>query len=127
MALPNWTKLNGEIANVEERVNTTIPLPLQSTDGITVSIISGEIPPGLRIEDYSFKGTPFEVGKTTEFEFVIRASNSEGIADRTYIIVVNGADEPVWQTAPGPLPLKKSFRNQYWVDTRICLTDTCVF
>ena len=117
MALPNWTKLNGEIATVEERVNTTIPLPLESTAGITLSIISGEIPPGLRIEDYSLKGTPFEVGKTTEFEFVIRASNSEGIADRTYIITVNGADEPVWQTAPGPLPLKKSFRNQYWVDT----------
>lgn len=117
MALPNWTKLNGEIANIEERVNVTIPLPLESTEGISISVISGEIPPGLRIDDYSFKGTAFEVGKTTEFEFVIRASNSEGIADRTYIITVNGADAPVWQTAPGPLPLKKSFRNQYWVDT----------
>jgi len=117
MALPIWTKLNGDLANIEERVNTSINIPLESTDGITLSVISGEIPPGLRIENYQFKGTPFEVGKTTEFEFVLRASNAEGIADRTFIITVNGADEPVWQTNPGPLPLKRSFRNQYWVDT----------
>ena len=117
MALPNWTKLNGEIANIEERVNITFPLPLGETDGITVSVISGEIPPGLRIENYNFVGTPFEVGKTTEFEFVLRASNSEGISDRTFTITVRGADEPVWQTNEGPLPLKRSFRNQYWVDT----------
>ena len=117
MALPIWTKLNGDLANVEERVVTTIPIPLESTDGITLTILSGEVPPGLRIEDYAFVGTPFEVGKTTEFEFVIRASNDTGIADRTFTITVNGEDAPVWQTAPGPLPLKKSFRNQYWVDT----------
>lgn len=117
MALPNWTKLNGEIANIEERVNITFPLPIESLDGVTVTVISGELPPGLRIEGSNFTGTPFEVGKTTEFEFVLRASNDEGIADRTFKITVNGADAPVWQTAEGALPLKKSFRNQYWVDT----------
>jgi len=117
MSLPNWTKLNGELANIEERVNITFPLPIESLDGVTVTVISGELPPGLRIEGSNFTGTPFEVGKTTEFEFVLRASNVDGIADRTFKITVNGADAPVWQTAEGALPLKKSFRNQYWVDT----------
>lgn len=117
MALPNWTKLNGDLANIEERTNVTIPIPLGSTDGVTVSVISGEIPPGLRIENFNILGTAFEVGRTTEFEFVLRASNAEGIADRTFTITVNGADAPVWQTNEGPLPLKRSFRNQYWVDT----------
>src|SRR6056300_388527 len=117
MALPNWTKANGELTEVEERTSVDIGIPLESTEGITVSIISGELPPGLRIDNYRIKGVPFEVGKTTEFEFVIRASNTEGIADRTYKITVIGADEPVWQTEAGPLPLKKTFRNQYWVDT----------
>ena len=117
MALPNWTQLNGEIANLEERVNVTFPLPIASIDGITITVISGALPPGMRIEGANFTGTPFEVGKTTEFEFVLRASNVDGIADRTYTITVRGADEPVWQTNEGPLPLKRSFRNQYWVDT----------
>jgi hypothetical protein len=117
MALPSWTSVNGELATVEERTNVSITLPLQDTTDITVSVISGQLPPGLRIENYIIKGTPFEVGKTTDFEFVIRASNAEGIADRTYKIIVNGADEPVWQTAEGALPLLKTFRNQYWVDT----------
>ena len=117
MPLPVWTIANGELAEVEERKNTELVLPLESTEGISLSIISGELPPGLRLENYSIKGTPFEVGKSTEFEFVIRASNLEGISDRTYKILVFGADEPVWQTNEGPLPLKKSFRNQYWVDT----------
>lgn len=117
MALPNWTKLNGDLANIEERVNTTIPIPLETTTGITVSVISGELPPGLRIDNFNIVGTPFEVGRTTEFEFVLRASNTEGISDRTFKITVDGADAPVWQTNAGPLPLKRSFRNQYWVDT----------
>ena len=117
MALPNWTVPNGELTSVEERTNVNIGLPLSSTEGITVNVISGELPPGLRIDNFRIKGTPFEVAKTTEFEFVLRASNSEGIADRTYKIQVIGADEPVWETPEGPLPLKRSFRNQYWVDT----------
>lgn len=117
MALPSWTKLNGELTEVEERTNVDIGIPLETTEGITVSVISGELPPGLRISDYRIKGVPFEVGKTTEFEFVLRASNEDGIADRTFKISVVGPDTPVWQTEEGPLPLKRSFRNQYWVDT----------
>ena len=118
MALPNWTIISGsQLADIDERTDVNIELPLQSTDGITVTIISGALPTGLRIENYRIKGVAVEVSKSTTFEFVIRASNLEGIADRTFTIDVNGADVPVWETPEGDLGLTRSFRNQYWVDT----------
>ncbi len=118
MALPNWTIISGsQLADIDERTDVNIELPLQSTDGITVTIISGALPTGLRIENYRIKGVAVEVSKSTTFEFVIRASNLEGIADRTFTIDVDGADVPVWETPEGDLGLTRSFRNQYWVDT----------
>lgn len=118
MALPSWTKISGsELASIQERTDVSIALPLEETSGITVTLISGALPTGLRINDYRIKGVAVEVSKTTEFEFVLRASNTDGIADRTYKIVVEGADAPVWQTPEGELGLTRSFRNQYWVDT----------
>ena len=118
MALPNWTIISGsQLADIDERTDVNIELPLQSTDGITVTIISGALPTGLRIENYRIKGVAVEVSKSTTFEFVVRASNLEGIADRTFTINVEGADVPVWETPEGDLGLTRSFRNQYWVDT----------
>ena len=53
MALPNWTIISGsQLADIDERTDVNIELPLQSTDGITVTIISGALPIGLRIENY---------------------------------------------------------------------------
>ena len=53
MALPNWTIISGsQLADIDERTDVNIELPLQSTDGITVTIISGALPTGLRIENY---------------------------------------------------------------------------
>ena len=118
MSLPIWTKLSGsELASIQERTDVSIVLPLEETSGITVTLISGALPTGLRINDYRIKGVAVEVSKTTEFEFVLRATSNDGIADRTYKIVVEGADAPVWQTPEGELGLTRSFRNQYWVDT----------
>lgn len=118
MALPNWTIISGsQLADIDERTDVNIELPLQSTDGIAVTIISGALPTGLRIENYRIKGVAVEVSKSTTFEFVVRASNLEGVADRTFTINVEGADVPVWETPEGDLGLTRSFRNQYWVDT----------
>ena len=115
MSLPIWTKLSGsELASIQERTDVSIVLPLEETSGITVTLISGALPTGLRINDYRIKGVAVEVSKTTEFEFVLRATSNDGIADRTYKIVVEGADAPVWQTPEGELGLTRSFRNQYW-------------
>ena len=119
MALPEWTQKTGTvIAEIEERTNVSIPLPLASTVGVTVSVIAGELPPGLRISGTNIEGVAFEVPRSKEFEFVVRASTAEGILDRTFVIRVDGEDAPVWETPEGALNLNTTLRNQYWIDIR---------
>jgi len=74
-----------------------------NTDVIT--LISGKLPDGMRLSSSQIIGTPFEVARNTEFEFVLRATNEDGIRDRTFIIEVQGPDEPVWSTNEGLLPI----------------------
>lgn len=82
-----------------------LPIELGAVSGATLTVISGQLPPGLRIIDNTLQGTPLEVARETEFKFVIRASKDGDIEDRTYKIVVIGADKPIWQTAAGALPI----------------------
>ena len=74
-----------------------------NTDVITV--ISGSLPDGMRLLDNKIVGTPFEVARDTDYEFVLRAKNNDGTRDRTFKIQVQGADNPVWTTNTGKLPL----------------------
>ena len=78
-------------------VNLTFP------GNIYLEVISGELPPGLRIQGLKIVGTPFEVPRRKTFRFVLRANNADGLSDRTYTITVEGADAPVWLTPPGDL------------------------
>lgn len=70
---------------------------------IELKVIAGQIPPGLRISGLNIVGTPFEVSSTKTFKFVLRATNVDGLSDRTYSITVEGADAPVWVTPEGDL------------------------
>ena len=72
---------------------------------ISVSVISGSLPPGLRVEGLSIVGTPFEVAREKTFRFVLRAENIDGVTDRTFSIIIQGADAPVWVTPAGDLPV----------------------
>ena len=72
---------------------------------ISLEVISGQIPPGLRIEGLKIVGTPFEVANKKTFRFVLRANNADGLSDRTYSITIEGADEPIWLTPPGDLAI----------------------
>lgn len=68
-------------------------------------VISGSLPPGLRVDKFSIIGTPYEVASTTQFSFVIRAKTVAGeISDRYFLVSVEGADEPIWLTQEGGLP-----------------------
>jgi hypothetical protein len=87
---------------------------------ISISVLSGELPPGLRIMGLNIVGTPFEVSRPTTFKFVLRASNVDGFSDRTYTITINGADEPVWITPAGILPVGESGQRTI-VQTRITI------
>ena len=73
---------------------------------ISVSVISGKLPPGLRIEGLTITGTPFAVINTTTSRFVLRATNLSGVSDRTFIITISLLTTAItWQTASGPLPV----------------------
>jgi len=104
--LPQWTVPNNhKLAELEENINAIVNLPLETLKGVTTSLISGSLPLGLRLENNRIIGTPFEVDRPTTSTFVIRATTSQGIADRTFFILVEGADDPIWITEPGRLPI----------------------
>jgi hypothetical protein len=106
MALNVWTQPSGYSFGVyEERKSLDISLPVVNDSGTTYSRISGIIPSGLRIQGNHLVGIPFEVPRLTEYTFCIRASNAQGIADRTFKISIDGADTPTFVTGSGLLPI----------------------
>ena len=101
-----WTSISGtSLAALDERITTSVPLPINPSFAPTIQLISGGLPRGLRIEDYNIKGTPFEVQRSTTSQFVLRATLDGVIQDRTFTITVEGSDEPVWITNPDLLPI----------------------
>lgn len=118
MSLPQWTKETGDsLGTINERENIAIDLPLADTTATTVSLIAGELPPGLRIDNFQIKGVPFEVNRTKIFEFTIRGTTLAGVLDRTFTITVEGPDAPVWITPEGPLNISAVPNLDYWLDT----------
>ena len=114
-----WSEKSGySFGTFEEGAVTSIALPLrvmtpQEQADLSFRIISGRLPPGLRIKGLNIEGTPIEVARVTLFEFVIRATKiSTGqISDRTYTISIEGADQPTILTAEDLLPIgpRKTF------------------
>lgn len=102
-----WSVKTGyNLGTFEEKVNTTIPLPVKTTTLLVdYKIISGRIPPGMRIQGTNLVGTPLEVARPTVFTFVIRASNNNNIADRTLNLTIEGADVPEILDTEGLLPV----------------------
>lgn len=104
--LPQWTVTNNaSLGTLQEQTQTQIALPLASTDGVTTSVISGSLPAGLRLVNNEIIGSSFEVARPTVSKFVIRATSIDGILDRTFTLVVEGADVPAWVTNEGRLPV----------------------
>jgi hypothetical protein len=98
----NWITPRGSLGILSERIIVNISLEAESTVGnITYTLISGNLPRGLRLRDNRIIGTPVEVKRFTESKFVIRAQDSQESKDRTFIISVDGSDEPVWLTNEG--------------------------
>lgn len=106
-----WTQKTGTQLGIfaeNESIRLAFPLNTTSNTISKVEVISGKLPPGLRIEGLYIVGTPFEVERLTEFKFVLRATDiSNSIQDRTYTILINGADDPEWitQGRDGLLPV----------------------
>lgn len=114
MALSVWTQSSGySLGTINERQTVNIPLPIISSYGLTFQVISGQLPKGIRISGSNIVGTPFEVPRTTEFKFVVRASNGTDLSDRTFSLTIIGSDEPQWLSPSGPLPVGAN--NAYYI------------
>ena len=105
MPRPQWTVQNNHnLGTLNERSSVTeLPLPIELDAFTTLSLISGELPTGLRLVNNEIIGTPQNVPQATVFRFVLRATNNDGIADRTFTLTVEGADPPEWVTPEGKL------------------------
>ena len=107
-----WLMSSGRTLEVlEERKTTSVELPINQDllpldeNHVKISVISGELPRGMRLEDNYIVGTPYEVPRDTPYSFVLRAEQYGHFDDRTYNIMVHGPDEPVWVTPDGILPV----------------------
>jgi len=99
-----WNEPSGyDLGTYEERTTFIVNLPVDLDPSITVSLLSGELPAGLRLEGKNIVGTPFQVEKTEKFRAVFRATNNIVTEDRTYNITITGPDEPIWVTNEGNL------------------------
>ena len=115
-----WVTRSGQtLFTLEERKTTQRALPLNGRylpledSGLKLSIISGELPRGMRLVGANIEGTPFEVVRDTKYEFVVRAELNGVVSDRTYNIIITGPDEPVWVTAEDLLPVGNN--NTYYI------------
>lgn len=100
-----WTVRSGtQLTILQERVTLTYPLPIASEylplseSDMTITLVSGQLPRGLRLDGSNIVGTPYEVSQDTLSTFVLRAEQYGQVDERTYKIVVQGSDDPVWQT-----------------------------
>lgn len=126
-----WTERSGySFGTIPERTIVSISLPLKSPlgPGIEYNVISGQLPPGLRLENSSIVGTAFEVPRDTEFKFVVRARLGTDFSDRTFFINVTGADIPEWNTAAGALPIGPNdayyILDSSYIDFQLSVIDT---
>ena len=134
MALTIWSQPSGyRFGTIQERTIVNQQLPVSYSSGFDDStnldfkVISGKLPEGLRLENDMIVGTPFEVPRTTDFKFVIRATYDSQIADRTFYWTIEGSDEPRWDTQAGSLPVGPNDRyfvlDSSYIDFQLQVTD----
>tara|TARA_E500000178_G_C17028505_1_gene759259 strand:+ start:612 stop:3608 length:2997 start_codon:yes stop_codon:yes gene_type:complete len=105
MANTLWTVNTGHsLGTIQESLTQTVALPVDQTVD-SISLISGKLPGGLRLDGTNLLGTPFEVNKLTTFKFVLRAKKDRRKEDITLNLTIDGEDAPQWVTSEGSLPL----------------------
>jgi hypothetical protein len=107
-----WTQPTGTtLGTFQENTTFDLSLPVSNVDSIVR--ISGKLPPGLRIENTKIVGTAYEVPRVTEFTFCLRATAGQQFEDSSYTLTIEGADDPIWITNEGLLPI--GIENQYFI------------
>ena len=97
-----WITPAGSLGILTERIIVDLQLSATSNLGtVTMTLLAGSLPRGLRLSDNSIKGSPTEVKVYTTSRFVIRASDGVDIEDRTFSLSIDGSDAPIWLTQEG--------------------------
>lgn len=97
-----WITPAGNLGTIQERRPFELELEVETDqEQVTFSLLSGNLPRGLRIEGGKIIGFPNEVRIFTTSRFVIRANDGKQVKDRTFEISVDGADIPQWITKEG--------------------------
>ena len=117
MAAPTWVTYNSFLGTITQRTPVNIPITTNGTE-TNFRLIAGNFPPGLQLDvtttSTSATTTAFVFGfaetvpALTSNKFVIRASNTDGINDKTFQLDVTGGTPPLWSTPSGFLPLGTS-------------------
>ena len=101
-----WTERSGySFGEIQERRTCNIALPVENDNGVTYSVIAGNLPSGLVLTGRNISGVPYQITKTSNYEFCIRAALHGAISDRTFNVVVIGPPLPVIETPGGYLNL----------------------
>jgi hypothetical protein len=95
----------------------------------TYSLISGNLPTGLRLSSTgTIYGTPESVFNKTTSKFVIRKTEGLSIFDQTFTLDVTGSVEPIWLTSEGYLSVgvnnEQYTLNNQWVNFQLSAFPT---
>ena len=127
-SIPSWITPAGFIFTATELVSTATRVIASGTN-IAYTLLSGSLPSGLSISSTgTIYGAPTAVINTTTNKFVVRATNTSGVTDRTFTIDVSGRDNPTWSTAEGFLRVgvnnEQYALNNQWVDYQLSANAT---
>lgn len=99
MTSPTWITPAGFLFTTTELVAMSTTLVASGTN-VAYKVLSGNLPDGLVLTTTTgiISGIPSVVSNVTTNKFVIRAFNTSGVKDRTFLIDVDGIDIPTWNT-----------------------------
>jgi hypothetical protein len=116
MAQPIWQTAAGSLGVIPEGVFYQQTLTATDADlgPVTYSVIAGALPAGVQCTPSgqivgvptataSLQGVPTSVNQDVTSKFVIRASATGRIADRTFTLTVTGNDVPLFETPAGSI------------------------
>jgi len=124
-----WNVTTGtRLQTLIERATVNIQLPLVANIVAEISLISGSVPTGTRLQGTTIVGTVYEVAFNTTFNAVFRATTDTGFQDCTIEFVVTGPDNPTWATAAGLLDVGSNnslfILDNEIIDYQLVATDT---
>jgi hypothetical protein len=133
MAQPVWQTAAGSLGVIPEGVFYQQTLVATDADlgPVTYAVIAGVLPAGVQCTTSgqivgvptataSLQGVPTSVNQDVTSKFVIRASATGRIADRTFTLTVTGNDVPQFETPAGSIG---TFYDGDLVDIQILYTD----